>query len=651
MDVSPNEDYLLLEYSLQTQKQFVKIFDNFPSALEKWEYLNRVSPIFPLKNKVFSEKTSESLFKGKSFLIFFGPINPAEIETEKFKKTKVWVTLGLYNIVVHTNSVSKGEGIFEWLYENEIRCEIWELFKNEIRSIRFSNSKNNSSSKRKDLQIDVHQKHYVIRSCVSEYLTLMSSFMARAEKSLPRIIDDVIAINNFVKVLTDSQNVTPNKTYEVFGFLTELNAGLSRFSSQTFSGISPILQTESHFWLHSLLGIGIPNLAVFKLREFIQKTIGDLRIPDLFELYKHVNDFSKLSTLASNNDYWYQYHITDNLKNEALLRIFNKMKEEPIMPLITYFSGREGFRSHHNALSIPLESVNSCNTSEWNLITITHEISHTIIRGILPSIYPDLNDPEDLKKCWLLSDPKSETKNLFEEIRKYLFLGIIYTEKSFQGKLQQNFWIKSEVEFRDILDKWHREVEELMAHIFDFLFFYGEIEKTYISQIWTSWSVIPNIRNRVREYVIRTLCALMSKNLRKGGDTEELSRTIFIDTLNELLTKNPHNSHYITLAKELLENPVHWADIKSNILARKNIIKIVRTFLYSKDFASKIFQEKWISVNKPSTDIFYDIKRRNISTQPISNPLVFLSQIANSTKPSFADSLWIYYIIAFNYND
>lgn len=654
MDISRKEEYILLEYSENHDSQLVKIHNTYSQVLKSWNYLNRVSPIFPVKFNGAKTQGSQSIFTKKVTLFFIGPLNPAELDWELIKGGKVWITFGLFNIIIYIKTGTQCDLIEKWLVKNNIRNERWDLNGNKIiKKSYLLLGKSKSDFRNFYKQIKQKESNYVIKSCLNEYFATVSSFLARANEVYPAFIEDILSINEFVKVITDKKFTDSKSIYEVFGFITELNAGISRFSSQTFSGIAPISATESHFWSHSLLGVGIANLAVFRLRKFIQKTVGDLRIPDLFDLNKKITNFDEFKRLNCNEEFWYKNHISENLEDKDLAKHYSTLKKKKIMPLITYFSGREGFRTHHNTLSLPLESINSCNSYEWSLITITHEISHTIIRGILPNLYPDLNNPKELEECMILSDPSSKTKTQFEEIRKYLFHSLVYMEKcaeNVSGEYEINSW----VEFRDLLDKWHRDVEEIMAHIFDFIYFYEENEKAYISQIWTSWSVIPNIRNRVREYVIRTMCSLSSKYLRKGEETEILARTVFLNTLTELMKKNPENAHYIREAIKVTVDT--WDDdIKPNILARKNIIKIVRTFLYSEAFVSKVAQEKYPirsrSKGKKRPAKIYDLKHYNFTTHPVSNPLVFINQYSNSLKPSIAESLWIYNIMAFNYDD
>ena len=56
-------------------------------------------------------------------------------------------------------------------------------------------------------------------------------------------------------------------------------------------------------------------------------------------------------------------------------------------------------------------------------------------------------------------------------------------------------------------DEW-AECNELLTHIFDFLYFYRGDAEAYVRCVWASWAVIPNIQHRLTDYITRCLCAL-----------------------------------------------------------------------------------------------------------------------------------------------
>ena len=153
-----------------------------------------------------------------------------------------------------------------------------------------------------------------------------------------------------------------------------------------FAGTSPIINRECHFWSHSFLGIGVANLALINIRLFIEKTLGAARIPERFQLMcadpKNIIDLT--STTPLHKDFLGEVKLQDDAA-------------EPIYPLITYFSARDGWRGTATTISAPLAAVSSCNSVRWSLITLTHEFSHIIIGAILSDLYPDYRDDESVQ--------------------------------------------------------------------------------------------------------------------------------------------------------------------------------------------------------------------------------------------------------------
>ena len=76
---------------------------------------------------------------------------------------------------------------------------------------------------------------------------------------------------------------------------------------------------------------------------------------------------------------------------------------QPILPLVTYFSGRDGYSSHLQTLSAPLTAISECNSYRSSLLTITHELSHIFIQGLLGEICPDSNDQAQVERAWSMA--------------------------------------------------------------------------------------------------------------------------------------------------------------------------------------------------------------------------------------------------------
>lgn len=213
-----------------------------------------------------------------------------------------------------------------------------------------------------------------LREAISEYCPLVLSTLNRAGQFPAPFVSDLELVHDHVERTVASLSHAPHgepSAYQVLGQIITINAALARFSSQTFAGTSPIRQTECHFWSNSLLGIGVATLGLWKLNRFLEAKLGTKRLAARILSFQSVTEnIPKLSKLPITDDIW----TTDHLKSAPGA---DQTTDPPaLIPLLTYFSGREGFNSTETTISAPLASVSACNSLRWSLLTLTHEISH-----------------------------------------------------------------------------------------------------------------------------------------------------------------------------------------------------------------------------------------------------------------------------------
>jgi hypothetical protein len=221
----------------------------------------------------------------------------------------------------------------------------------------------------------------------------------------PPFTDDLLVANKILLSRIEATNV--RSPADTIAMLVDANAGLSRFASQAFSGASPISETECHFWTHSLLGTGTANIALANARRFLTRTLGRARIPERVAAYREIQrDIPKLIRLPYNDKAW-----TENWIDKVALA----SSQAPLFPQITYFSGRDGFKTTETTLSAPLSAITSCSSSRWSLLTITHEASHTIISGVLSVILPSFKNATELQTATEIVNGAAPA-NLLEEL-------------------------------------------------------------------------------------------------------------------------------------------------------------------------------------------------------------------------------------------
>jgi hypothetical protein len=627
------QSFLVLERLAKPPTHKVRIVQTLGEALLEWKPSMRVSPIFEVSPSPIA--TNASLLRGHSWFVFVGPVHPDALSWVSPKKTKLWVSLGLLNVLLMPDSAQDVEKILGWAGKNKLLHEAWELVDGVVKNVVLSRSEAVSPEFLKGLaDLSGTTLPPELSDAVSEYCPLMASTMTRGSSFPNEMLLDLRQINKYVadtiRELKDGRkDVTP---YRVLGQLLSVNAGLSRFSSQTFAGTSPIAETECHFWSNSLLGIGIATLGLWHLNSFLEETLGKARIPERFaRLRKHRDAVPDLTRLDVNDRFWSVDHIGQiDLSADGY---------EPLIPPLTYFSGRDGFKSTSTTLSAPLACVSSCNSPRWSLLTLTHEVSHTIIRTVASELYPNLDERrERIETIKLLERKRGES--LLEEIRRLLLVSIVRLDDVYSGRVD-DLEIDEE-NLRGLIEHWQREVEEVLVHVFDFLYFYGKDVDRYITGIWTSWGTIPNINNRIRDYVVRSICTVLSIHLRRPKG-EEAARDQVRSTLKKIFKETQDS--YIEDALAYIRK--HWDDeIRDRVLAHKGIVKIAQTFLFSKSVATALRREPEISGGAAGKG-GYTLSPSHLELRYIRNPLHFLELYTTSKVPSPLGSAWIFYVLAF----
>ena len=297
-----------------------------------------------------------------------------------------------------------------------------------------------------------------------------------------------------------------------------------------------------------------------------------------------------------------------------------------------------------------MTTVFSSSSEKWSLLTVTHEISHKIVKAVLSIIFPtdDHSDGVTINKeqAKLLFN-QSAPNNWLDALRIWLWESI--TQMSASRDLQtQKDSAKADftvdIELIESIDDWYGEVEEIIVHVFDLLYFYRSEDEQYLREIWMTWSVIPNISNRVPEYVVRSVCAVLAKNFHRNEVGIEFSIDRVKTRLNALQQQDPQMPYigeainYIDTCHEQLIDLV---------TARRQLVRFVKTFLYSETIASKLWVETR-SQGGEAARLGYGKHYRVFDEAKIDNPLLFLDAFSTQKKICEAESAWIFYNLAFN---
>lgn len=625
----------------------VKIHAEMRDALADWTSTTRISPLFGVKEHSTNVPTC-CAFSDENTLIFLGPHSPLKVSRILDPSDKLWLSYGLFNCVVLPGSDEQTKFILEQAVAESFRFEAWNLKDGEIKSIVCSELPPLKEGWNAGLTgVSDTIAHPEIKELIQEYCPLMATSLARSSGVSQRLNDDLTLANSMI--ISDFLNLPADAEdeliYRLQGELVNINSGLSRLSSQAFSGSIPIVSTECHFWSHSLLGTGVANLALSNISSAIRSRLGPMRIPKRIENLKNP-EFrmppggplpKDIQKTVQSDDFW-----DGGILNLVTLDA-NELKE-PLFPQFSFFSGRDGFRATPTTLSAPLASVTSCNSIRWSLMTLSHEISHIVINAILGKIVPPPNDTAQL--IYAAEIISSEPSNYFDSAKKFLLLAIIglhHSEIDANDGGEDRELGASDI--GAIIDEWLKEVEEIIVHVFDYSFFFDNLDD-YISSIWLSWGVIPNISNRISEYTMRSLCVALTHHLRRNDDLDAAKEDIV--RILENLRDSGDGGNYVKDALSLIDNC--WESrLKPQLRNRKRLVKFARGFLYWPGAESSIRKDKWIQSQKVGVG-GYPHKRKVLSAEPLNNPIRFAKEFSSGLTPDTSESLWLLLTIAYNYD-
>jgi hypothetical protein len=262
MKIVEHENFLFIKDSVDPGKYSVKILSSQHDAIEQWTSCTRISPIYRIEGYANSSITSFN-FPGQKYILFLGPVHPERILHCCNTKHKVWITMGLFNLVIVPPNKRQLNKLVETARNGKVPVEYGMLKDGIIEDVYFEGAKGSSPfSLRPATELSKTSFPDELGETIREYCPLIASTLSRS-KSLPA--DMAVELENISNFLADiftdfSRPPTVEVTYRHLSELLTINAALSRFSSQTFAGTSPILNTECHFWSNSLLGIGVATL-------------------------------------------------------------------------------------------------------------------------------------------------------------------------------------------------------------------------------------------------------------------------------------------------------------------------------------------------------------------------------------------------------
>ena len=332
------------------------------------------------------------------------------------------------------------------------------------------------------------------------------------------------------------------------------------------------------------------------------------------------------------------FDIMDQIADDAVT-------QDAIVPLVTYFSGRDGFSSQLQTLSAPLTTLAECNSLRSNLLTVTHEISHIFVQAILSVLSPSLSNTAEMDAARTVAKPHFNATNHLQAARQLLVEAIITMETA-RGDLPDD---QVDNRLPELFERWRNEMQEVLVHTFDFLYFHQGKPEFYVTSIWHSWCAIPRIGDRVPEYLMRTLCAVAAAVLTTNPATlfdaaVASTKSLLAKVRPDIDPSSDYVEQAISLIDKLNSDSTLKVQMQKDFYARLYLVRLVKIYLYSDLLAADLLADPYARPRSAADEK----KRLNYNTAPIGNALTFLKDHLKK-NPSEAESLWVLHCLAFDF--
>lgn len=620
--------HLLLRRSEDLNSLIVELVNSTEDAILKWDWTTRSSPIFSFRECIYTKWN-----RAPHVLVFFiGPLDPAAWTID----VQSYCTLGTYNLIAIFDPDSPSlAAAYEYFRKNpEINYEVWELKSGKVmRQAFFGPRISAGPTKVRRAKVAAG-----LASAEEENCTLFAAAIGKASRYMPAVARDLEVFEDDFRRRIEAKNGEGDNTK--LSWLVNVNAALSRFTSQTFSGVSPIAATECHFWSHSLLGVGLATQALVNIRRFTETAVGNVDWIDLLDELSATPVPSNWRPLfhrvAANAAEWFD---AESVMEEALSSrqalISSREQNNQRLPLIVCFSGRDGFRSTSLTLSAPLEVISACNAYGWSPVTLSHEICHVWMSGILGTIFPD---PSDRVATQHMSDvvQYKNISSVLDDLRIAVYFCYTLLERERLGI--GNDEELPDVPWLEVVETHRLEVNELLTHVLDFQFFYHQDETRYVNSIWSSWDVIPNIKERLQSYIIRSSCSLLSMNISHEGAIDKT-----LDRLEQLLVEvraDMGHANYVDDALEILRTD--RSVLKVKIQRREMLVRLAKLFFTNRTIAARLDREM-----QETGGVYKSLTPGVFDNGQIWNPMRFLGHHCKDRQADRAKALWLIGKVAF----
>jgi hypothetical protein len=375
--------------------------------------------------------------------------------------------------------------------------------------------------------------------------------------------------------------------------LVHLNSMFAYCLSQGLSGNPSVLKQKGLLPSHSVFGVGTAYKAVWATTHFIEEGFISFDIQsEMQERY-----FGKQSA-----DYHSELFKPE--LNDMQPRAINTERKAP--GHVNLFSGRLGFHSSAWAVAAPVDALHEAAAPTWNLMTLSHELLHIHVDGLLEFVLSPnpiherglTQDELDLKMARLgKENANRKDLSIIDRIRQKVARYILQSA----GCLGQNIAPLSQLpraksivlpevtvpsQFRDMLLAFWRRLTEYVVHILDFFYFYWGDVDNYLRLVLTSWNAIPSVYDDVGHYIMRCLLTVSTREMDPNTATGLMKPLNFDESLEAFMTgiKNLAGSdgceHFVSEIRAFIRNTDNKEFLRLEFNRAKSLMWMAVMYFY-----------------------------------------------------------------------
>jgi len=468
----------------------------------------------------------------------------------------------------------------------------------------------------------------VLASAVSSYAPEFSDLVVW-------LIDSATKRTDVIRHLCEQED----DYHKEASILVDLNSCLTMVISQLCAGSLPLLQSFYPVGQYSLLGIGTVARAAWSLYQHMAQ---------VFARVDHVNQIAEALDRGLPFDPGFDFRnksidMTSWIRAAHQLSLNNDSAEscKPGRGHLIYFSSRWGFHETLNSISLSWQTITSGALPEWTLLTLSHEFLHSYFRETIHSTlfatesygsidhlvlrYNDVRRRHSSNPgAWRELDLSSA------DCMRFFFLNqlqicsqldqwvtnALTNRESFEARIADLSPGEAEAVMTAFMPG---DLEEYVVHILDFQYFYDAHARYYVSSIWNTWSLVPDVYRRVDHYVLRTLLALASVPGEQSSTSAfKSAHQAMVSELQELIHRR--NNSLAQVALNLLHDDDGCGALFLRFSALYNLVVFTRVFFMDSKMYARLMSD-------PSQDRAAD-NRYGLSVgefhEPVHSPIAFL---------------------------